>query len=264
MRGRIKDLLIFIFFLLISVFIFRNYIFRGQIPFPANLLVSYYEPWKSYPDPVFPNGPSNKPIGFDNLRQFYPQKTIAISSVKNNQIPLWNPYIFSGNTLIGTYISAIFHPFSFLYLILPQISAYSIIIIMQPFLASIFMFLFLKSIKLSRAESIFGALSFSLSGFMIVWWEEAYMIGYSGMVLPLILFSIEKLLTHDNNRYFLLFIFGVCWTVLSGSFQIAFYVLGFTFLYICYKWFTKEISVTVIKKLLLGLFIAFLVCGVNL
>ncbi|MBI5019475.1 hypothetical protein HZB58_04360 [Candidatus Gottesmanbacteria bacterium] len=85
-------ILIIIFF---SLFLFRDYFVKSLVPFPANLLVSYYEPWRSYPVPEYPNGPPNKAMGFDNVRIYFPVKTVAVDSLKRGEIPLWNPHNFS-------------------------------------------------------------------------------------------------------------------------------------------------------------------------
>ena len=63
-------------FFIITCIFFSPVFLEGKVPFPANLLVSTYGPWKYSPDPEYPNGPPNKPMGFDNLRQIFPYKTI--------------------------------------------------------------------------------------------------------------------------------------------------------------------------------------------
>ncbi|HSD98503.1 MAG TPA: hypothetical protein VLB73_02265, partial [Patescibacteria group bacterium] len=80
---RIAALLPILLFLFVTIFIFRQYIFFHKVPFAGNLLVSFYEPWKSYPRPDYPNGPANKPIGFDSLRIFYPLRSLTIDSFRH-------------------------------------------------------------------------------------------------------------------------------------------------------------------------------------
>jgi len=185
---RFVFLLPFLLFLFITVLIFRQYIFFGKVPFAGNLLVSFYEPWKSYSwDNYGKNGPANKPIGFDSLRIFYPLRTLTNESFKNISLPLWNPYDFAGNTQLATYQSAVFFPLMPLFLIIPQIDAWSIIVFLGPFLASSFMYLFLRSLSLSKRASILGAVAFGFSGGVLVLIEESFMSAYSLLFLPLIL-----------------------------------------------------------------------------
>ena len=158
-----KDLFLFILFSLVVVFIFRSYFVNNKVPFPANLFVATYQPWASYPAPEYPSGPPNKPLGFDNIRIFYPLRKITTDSIKNFQVPLWDPYVFSGNTLLATYQSAVFHPLSLLFIILPQIDAWSVIIILAPIFCYFFTYLYLRGLNLSRLSSFFGSIAFSLS-----------------------------------------------------------------------------------------------------
>ena len=133
MIKRRYEIIVLLGFSLITLFIFRSYFLRNTVPFPSNLLVSFYHPFMSYIPPV-----ANKPMGFDNLRIYYPLKDLSVKEIKQGELPLWNPYAFSGNTLLATYQSAIFHPLFPLFLILPIIDAWSITIITLPILASFF------------------------------------------------------------------------------------------------------------------------------
>lgn len=259
-----SDIIISAVFILIPIILFRVYIFKGQVPFPANLLVSYYQPWVSYPDPAYPNGPPNKPLGFDNLRIFYPLRELTSRVLKQFQVPLWNPYYFAGNTLLATYQSAVFHPMSWLFLIFSQIDAWSIIIMLEPLLVAIFTYLFLRSMGYRRLVGVFGAFTFALSGFMIVWFEESFMSVYTALSLPLILWAIEKLKEKITGWRFLLLIIGLVWSVVSGWFQMTFYVWIFTFCWVIYEILTKKVNLKLFKIIGLAAILSLAVSSVQL
>lgn len=262
---RYVNISVIVIFAILSLFIFRDYFFKNLVPFPANLLGSFYQPWASYRWEGYPNGPPGRPLGFDNLRIFYPSRRLVIDQIRNFQLPLWNPYNFSGNVLLGTYQSAVFHPLSFLFLFLPQIDAWSIAIILQPFLASFFTYLFLREISLDKKASFFGAVTFGFSGIMIVWWEEMFMAGYSVLFLPLILFSIEKLYKNITFKIFALLIVGLSFSVFSGWFQGSFYIWTFSFIWGLYKYLTSKVQV---KRnflyILCGYLLSILICAIHL
>src|SRR5581483_1251992 len=175
-----------------------------------------YQPWTSYSWEGYPNGPPNKPQGYDNLRIFYPLRKLTIEQVQKGQLPIWNPYNFAGNTLLATYQSAVFHPLSFLFFLLPQIDAWSLVVIFAPILASCFMYFFLKEISLSKKASFFGALTFGFSGFMVVWFEESFMSVYSALFLPLVLFAIERSYKKLTPSIFALLVVSLAFSILSG------------------------------------------------
>jgi hypothetical protein len=258
------DILIIILFAILTVFIFRNYVVNQKIPFPANLLISIYEPWISYPQSGYPNGAPNKPMGFDNLRIYYPIKKLAIDLIKNKELPLWNPYAFSGNTLLGTYQSAIFHPLAWLFLILPQIDAWSIIILLQPFFGLVFMYFFLKEIGFDRISSLFGACTFGLAPFAVVWWEETYMAWYSAMVLPLILLGMERLSKKYTFLNLFITIVGIVWTIVSGAPQMTFYVFVFTGGWMTASLILKRWNIRVLIPISISIVVALLITGVHI
>lgn len=230
-----KNLLVFLFFLFITAVVFRPYFLKNLIPFPANLLVSYYEPWLSYPSQDYPHGAPNKPSGFDNLRIYYPIRSLTTRLLRLREVPLWNPYYFSGNTLLATYQSAVFHPAGILFLLLPAIDAWSVLIILQPILTGMGMYFFLRKLSLSTSASLLGALTLAFSGFAVVWWEEAYIYGWSGLFLPWGLLAAEKLFERYSIRSFSLLVVILAGSVFSGSFQIAIYVWLFTVLWVIYR-----------------------------
>lgn len=55
MRERFFNLLSTILFVLITVIIFRDFFTKNLIPFPSNLLVSFYQPWESYYEQGIPS-----------------------------------------------------------------------------------------------------------------------------------------------------------------------------------------------------------------
>jgi len=114
------DLIIVALIILLSLFLFRDYFLKKTVPFPSNLLVAFYQPFTTYSWEGYPNKPPNKPMGFDVLRIYYPTRKLAVDQMRAFHVPLWNPYAFSGNTLLGTYQSAVLYPLSFLFFLLPQ------------------------------------------------------------------------------------------------------------------------------------------------
>src|ERR1700690_3682161 len=90
--------------------LFRPVFFQQKILFPSNLLEISYAPWKYEPVPEYPNGPPNKPIGFDDIRQFFPNRQLLKDSVMKGIIPLWNPYIYSGTPFMAAFDTAVWYP----------------------------------------------------------------------------------------------------------------------------------------------------------
>ena len=106
-----KKILPFFILLAITAIFFRNYLVKGFIPFPGDLLLSEYQPFRSYSYHGYVAGAiPSKAQYFDVIRELYPWKTVVIGELKNGKFPLWNPYNFSGAPLLANYQSQVFYP----------------------------------------------------------------------------------------------------------------------------------------------------------
>ena len=219
---------------LIILFLFRDYFLKKTVPFPSNLLVAFYQPFTTYSWEGYPNKPPNKPMGFDVLRIYYPTRKLAVDQMRAFHVPLWNPYAFSGNTLLGTYQSAVLYPLSFLFFLLPLIDAWSVVVMLQPILAGTFMYFFLKEINLSKKASFFGSLVFAFSGTLMVWWEEVFMASSAILLLPLVLLAIHRLYKKITATSFVLLVIGLSSSILSGWFQTTFYLFAFSCIFVLF------------------------------
>lgn len=231
------------FFLLLILGFFNKTFLKGFVPFPGDLLISEYQPWRSssflgYTPGSFPN----KAQYFDVIRQLYPWKTLVISSIKNHELPLWNPYNFSGTPLLANFQSAVFYPFNVFYLLFPQIMGWTILVILQPFLALVFTYFYARKIGLRVIGSLFAAVSFAFSSFMIVWLEYNT-IGHVLLYLPLALLSVENILERFSLRWMVIFVLALLFSQFAGHPQIFFYSLVLVIAYLFYRTYSQKITV---------------------
>lgn len=215
--------------ILCAWFIFSlPFITRGLLPFPAKYLVTSFAPWStSYGMPV---KSASMP---DVITQIYPWKHITIESWSRGVVPLWNPYSFAGTGHAGNYQTAVFSPINLLYLILSQPTAWGIIVLLQPLLAGLCMYLFLKSEQVSAYGVAIGSVAYMFSGFLVVWMAYTTL-GFAALVLPLCLFAVNKARRGKYYWALPLLSFAVAFSLVSGHFQISLYVLLCTVLYMVY------------------------------
>ncbi len=223
---------ILLFILIIGLlFTYRQVIFNGKILFPSNFLAQVYSPWRTEKFPGWETGIPHKPIGDDQIRIFYPERTLINDMLAKYTIPLWNPYVFAGTPLLANFQSSIFYPLNILYFFLPQIHAFGILLFIQPIMALFFMHLFLSLLRLNKPAIWLGAISFGFSGFMLVWSQENVVVAQSALWLPLVLYGIEGYLKEEKFQYYCIAIIALTCSLLGGFFQIAFYIFLFSFLY---------------------------------
>ena len=101
------------------------------------------------------------------LLQFYPWQHFAVESLRSGQLPLWNSLVGSGAPLAANLQTGVFYPLNFLYLILPTEYAMDYTAALHVILAGLFMYAFMRSLRVTSFAALIAAISFQLCGFMI-------------------------------------------------------------------------------------------------
>lgn len=246
-----KKILISPFLIIFVVWMFFSfpYFFQGLVPFPSSYQVNFFPPWNAYDQFASPYKNEATP---DVIGQIYPWRNFTINTWKMGQIPLWNPYSFSGTFHLANYQSAVFSPLNIGFFIFPFIEWWSVLILLQPLLAGIFMLLYVRTLKFSWISQMLSSIAFMFCGFLTTWMLYGTL-GYAILLLPLALFAIEKYALSLQGRYLLLLFFCVPLSFFSGHFQISLYFLLFIIYYIIFK-----LIVNRDKKFILLVFSVFL------
>ena len=240
MQSKVKKFLLnfwSVIFIFIVWFIFSSpYFLKNKAPFPATYQVNNFAPWSTYPEFA---GPVKNGAMPDIITQIYPWKDFTIDTLRAGQIPLWNPYSFSGTPHLANYQSAVFSPFNFIFFLFPFVDAWSLLVLFQPLLAGLFMYLFVRSLKRSQTASLISSISFMFCGFIVVWMDYATL-AYAISFLPLALFCIEKYHELKKIRYLLLLSISIPLSFFSGHFQISIYFFITVLVYLIYKFITTK------------------------
>lgn len=219
---RFKErIIVLIFFIFIAGIFFYKCILQGYVPFPGDLLISEYNPWKTYSYLGYvPGSYPSKVQYFDVLRQLYPWKTLSVQLIKENQIPLWNPYNFSGSPLLANIQSAVFYPLNIFYLLFAQVDAWTFLIILQPILACFFTYLFVRRIGVGKIASLFASVAFSYALFMSVFLQYNSII-HALVWLPLALYAVEGFIIKRNFLNTILLIVSLVASYFAGHLQVS-------------------------------------------
>ncbi len=259
---KLNNLLPILFLSVVILFFFYPVALFGKLPIPADTIIGLYHPFRDLYAKEYPRGiPFKNSLITDPVRQLYPWRFLSISAEKNLMLPLWNPYSMAGSPLLANLQSAPFYPLNIL-LFLPKFNTWwSIIIIFQPLLAGIFMYLFLRNLRLTKYSAFFGGFIYAFCGFSIAWLEWGT-IGHVALWLPLVLLSIDKIVhktvviarrspqatdvviskkllhfIHNNIIWPLIFIFSLTSSFFAGHLQTFFYLFLVSFFYFLVRWF---------------------------
>jgi len=159
----------------------------------------------------------------------FPMKHVVREMVSRGEFPWWNPYFASGQPMAANPAYEIFYPPQWLIFLGPFTFGFALHVLVHVYLAAIGAFLLFRSMALRRDASVFGALSFALSGFLLgtatnlptffVWswagfagWAALRVIRGGSIALPSIIFAMPILVGEPVS---LLQLFGLMF-ILAG------------------------------------------------
>src|SRR5215470_4564279 len=102
----------------------------------------------------------------DDLTQNFPLRVLAGREIRSGQLPLYNPYIWSGAPLLPGWNAGAAYPLTLLFALLPGVAAWALNMIITWAVAGVGMFAFLRALRLASFPSAVGALSFAFAGAM--------------------------------------------------------------------------------------------------
>ncbi len=164
---------------------------------PADNLFAY-EPWASYREALGVGLPQNQLIS-DLILENYAWKSFIRQSLAAGQIPLWNPYILTGQPFLANGQHSALYPFSLLFYLLPLAKAYGWFTVSQLWLAGLGMYVFGRTLRITRLGALVSGMVYQLSGFFIV--SVVFTMIIAGAVwLPLLLAIIELMIRKQEDK----------------------------------------------------------------
>jgi hypothetical protein len=151
------------------------------------------------------------PTGGGDIASFYyPTYAYAAEEIKHGSLPLWNPYLFSGMPLAADVESGLFYPINWVLYLFVDVDYGSLewLLIFHYWLASAFMYLFLRDLQLGRAAALVGGLAFAFCGFMTAHFGHLPMIPVAAWI-PACLLAIRRARITPGLG-------GWVWSVLAG------------------------------------------------
>jgi hypothetical protein len=132
----------------------------------------------------------------DFTQQFYAFARYEAARLQNGQIPLWNPYIYSGHPFLADIQSAVFYPLSLLTMLLTAAKGFTyraleLEAIGHVFLAALFTYLLARRLTRSRAGGLAAAITFGFSGYLTSYPPLQLAILETQAWLPLILLLLD-------------------------------------------------------------------------
>lgn len=211
-RGAAPNLLLVVFLLLAPLLMFHQQTLGDRTLLPAENLYQQL-PWSAYREVAqAPATPHNHLLS-DMVLQNYQWKQFIRAQIAQGEIPLWNPHLFAGIPFFAAGQHSALYPLSVVYYVLPLSAAYGWFILLNLWLAGLFMAGYLRALGVNRAGAGLAGLVYQLSGFLIA--SAVFpMIVAAAVWLPLILWMIENIL--HRRRLWIFQGAALQWVVIGG------------------------------------------------
>ncbi len=188
-----------------------------------------YPPWSSLaPDDFREKNNLRSDVIDNNIPRFSEIR----EGIIDGDLRLWTPLKAQGRPLASVLQSSFFHPLTlFLITVFPLAQGFSLLIAAKLGLSGFFMYLFLRTLDVSRAGSVLGGVAYMFSGFNVVWllWPHTLVSSFA----PLLFLQVEKLVRSPRPRNIAFLSVVVAIMVFGGFPSVAgyfFYAAGLYFL----------------------------------
>ncbi|MBI3915073.1 MAG: hypothetical protein HY327_12920, partial [Chloroflexi bacterium] len=236
-----RDLAVFLFFVALSAIFFAPLLFGGATPVPFDNLFRF-PPWSAFRAQFGITVPQNELVS-DLVLENYAWKNFLVESLRAGELPLWNPYLFTGVPFLAAGQHSALYPFTLLFFILPIDRAYGYFVALQFILAMIAMYAFARVLGISRFAATLSAIVYAFSGFFVV--STAFpMVISAAAWLPAILACVELIVRAEKStRAFFFAMLGAVFLgiqFLAGHIEISIYNLIITAFYAAWRILTPH------------------------
>jgi hypothetical protein len=141
---------------------------------------------------------TRSPILGDVVSQEIPWRKAVREAVKNGRLPVWNRFILAGEPLLAMQQPAVFHPATWIGMLLPLAQAWTFEMTFTLFLALLSGWLFCRHLGLSAVASCVGAAGWAFSDYLLFF--LGYPLSPAVAPFPLLLLGLSRIVKERSAR----------------------------------------------------------------
>lgn len=161
----------------------------GRLYGPADLYAPY-PPWRAAAPAEAVTNPAN-PILSDLAFANIPWRAAVRESISNGRLPFWNRFVLAGNPLLASAQAGVFHPATFLGILLPLALSWDFSCTFTIFLALLAGFLCFRAFAVGETPALLGAAAWAFSTYMLFW--AGWSVGPSTATFPLLVLGLRRI-----------------------------------------------------------------------
>lgn len=170
----------------------------------------------------------------DDLIQYFPNLAWLGESLRAGIFPFWNGLVYGGYSQVGDPQSGVLYPVNWLTAVLSMRWAYPLLLVMHYWLAGFGMYWLGRQWGLSRGASVFGAVAWMFSGFMLGHRTHYTMLAAAAW-MSVIFYLWTRIREEEHPQtLWVVVIFCQAMQIFAGHVQVAMMTAGAVFLYLLF------------------------------
>jgi O-antigen/teichoic acid export membrane protein len=194
----LPDLGALLILLVLPLLLFLPVTLGSKTLLPADNLYQW-EPYRSFAEEQDVPLPPHNELLSDLVLENLVWKQFIVQSIKNRELPLWNPYLFAGAPFLAAGQHSALYPLSLVFYVLPLTKAYGLFTVLQLWLAGLFMYIFGRSLRMGPFPALIAGIVYQLSAFFLVSVVFTMIIAAAAW-LPLLLAVIEIMVRKQEEK----------------------------------------------------------------
>ncbi|PKL76570.1 MAG: hypothetical protein CVV27_09620 [Candidatus Melainabacteria bacterium HGW-Melainabacteria-1] len=168
----------------------------------------------------------------DVLHNYYPLISFLKQSLLQGDLPLWNPYLFTGTPQAAALEPPLFYPLAWMFFVLPYKYALALNLCLHHLLAAGGIYLLGRNYGWAWPTRTLTAMGLTLGGVMVAM-NNVHPLQNSAALIPLLFWACDRLCRERRLEPALVFAILYALQILSGHLEIVYFTSVFIGFYIC-------------------------------
>lgn len=170
-------------------------------------------------------------VARDHYLFYNPRHYFVAQSMREGELPLWNPFFACGTPCQASIQNSVFYPLSVLYTMLPFQTGFKYYVLLHYVLAAFFMFLLMRAWSASGAAAWIAGLVYAFGGYCASINDNVAFLASAAWV-PLVLLCWDRMLRQKTVVTIISSAFAVAFQLLAGDascYLLASFIITFFF-----------------------------------
>lgn len=151
---------------------------------------------------------------------FYGKRALLATTLRHGELPLWDPLSHGGQPLLGEIANSAAYPFNLLFLILPALTAFNVLIVLQFIFCAIAAYFLARALGLSMVAAFACGVVYTFCGYVLSC-ANLLVLMQAIPWAPALLGSVHLLATERRRQWLVVAAISGALSIVAGSFEMT-------------------------------------------